>query len=62
MHSVLRKMLVFLKTVYLLGEFLHYDRVQWCCVRRTKDTGHHKNCVKSNEAEWPVEFIGPSKS
>jgi hypothetical protein len=37
-------------------------RVQWCCVRRTKDDDHHKNCVKSNEAEWPVEFIGPSKS
>jgi hypothetical protein len=31
-------------------------------VTRTKDTGHHKYCVKPNEAEWPVEFIGPSKS
>jgi hypothetical protein len=23
---------------------------------------HHKNCLKTHEPKWPLEFIGPSKS
>jgi hypothetical protein len=27
-----------------------------------EDSGHHKNCLKTYEPKWPLEFIGPSKS
>jgi hypothetical protein len=27
-----------------------------------KNSGHYQNCTKSHEPEWPLEFIGPSKS
>jgi hypothetical protein len=30
-----------------------YDRVQRCHVRRSKNNGNYKNCLESNEAEWP---------
>jgi hypothetical protein len=33
-----------------------------CSVRRKKDRGHHKNCLKNHEPKWPLDFIGPSKS
>jgi hypothetical protein len=39
-----------------------YDRVQWCCFRRRQNSGHYQNCLKSYEAEWPLEFIGTSNS
>jgi hypothetical protein len=23
-----------------------------------QNNGHHKNCIKTHEAKWPLEFIG----
>jgi hypothetical protein len=40
----------------------NYDRVQWCCVRRRQNSGHHQNCIKADETEWLLEFIVTSKS
>jgi hypothetical protein len=31
-----------------------------CCVRGGENGGHYKNCLKSHEAKWPLEFIGGS--
>jgi hypothetical protein len=25
------------------------------------NSGHHKNCIKTHEAKWLLEFIGPEK-
>jgi hypothetical protein len=31
---------------------------QWGRVRRRQNNGHHKNCIKTREADWWLEFIG----
>jgi hypothetical protein len=39
-----------------------YNRVQWCCVRRSKNIPHYKSCFEFNEAKWPLDFIDPLRS
>jgi hypothetical protein len=26
--------------------------------QKKQNNGHHKSCIKTHEAEWPLEFIG----
>jgi hypothetical protein len=35
-----------------------HDRAQWGEVRRRQNNIHHKNCIKTDEAKWPLEFTG----
>jgi hypothetical protein len=36
--------------------------VQWRCIREGENSGQYENCLKPNEAKWPLDFIRPSKS
>jgi hypothetical protein len=31
---------------------------QWGRSRRRQKIGHHKNCIKTHEAKWPLDSIG----
>jgi hypothetical protein len=35
-----------------------HDGAQWGRIRRRHNNGHHKNCIQTHEAKWPLEFIG----